>query len=155
MNDETEQKKSGKKNIFKVICTIVITLSVLYLILMMIGLLAFRPTIINKKSFSESEKSIIASELDIPVEKISIQKMRYTHARETDIYITVTTSSLDVLTSYEYQGKSIYDDDKPYYRKKGESPHDDIICVVKSEQPYELYFELIDTWNDNLYAVVK
>ena len=79
--------------------------------------------------------------------------MRYFSTRETSIYFTVSTSSLDILASYKYQGD--YYDDKPTYYKKGKDPHNDIICVVKSEQPYELYFILRDTWNTNLSNIVR
>ena len=154
MNIEQVMPEKEKNTPFKIICKVSLILAVTFVILRLISwlfiVIAFRP--LYKNHFSESEKLTIASELDVPAEKIAVKKMRYSHGQESCFNIYITASSLDVLDSYEYHGKNY--DDNPCYIKKDDDPHNDIYCTVTSEQPYELEFILL-TWNENLYDMIK
>ena len=154
MNAEQVIPEKEKNTPFKIICKVSLILAVIFVILRLISwvfiVIAFSP--LNKNTFSESEKLTIASELDVPAEKISVEKMRYSHGQESCFNIYITASSLDILNSYEYHGKNY--DDNSYYIKKDDNPHNDIYCTVTSEQPYQLEFILL-TWNENLYDMIK
>ena len=125
-----------------------ITIGLLFGILVLVLSLTWKPTILDKYSFSDSEKSIIASELNIPAHQISIDEMHYSHGKDSSFLIYVTASSLDVLSSYEYQGLQYYTN-KPYYNNS-----DGIVCTVDSEDPYKLTFSIND-WNKILYDLMK
>ena len=153
MDIEKKRSQTDKKKIFIIICVIVITLAASGSALYMLGLSSFKPTILDKDTFSESEKAVIAKELDIPADDISIKNMHLSHAKETFIRITLTAPSLDILSSYEYRGIGSYDNNI-HYLKKSDDPHEDIECIVRSEQPCELDFELSDTWNSNLRNLI-
>ncbi|MBQ8944975.1 MAG: hypothetical protein IJ050_10865 [Clostridia bacterium] len=154
MNAEQVIPEKEKNTPFKIICKVSLILAVTFVILRLISwvfiVIAFRP--LYKNHFSESEKLTIASELDIPAGKISVEKMRYSHGQESCFNIYITASSLDILDLYEYHGNNY--DDNSYYIKKDDDPDNDIYCTVTSGQPYQLEFILL-TWNENLYDMIK
>jgi len=150
MNDE-----KNKKSPLKIMCNVLFVIVIIFVVLRIIAwafiLIAFRP--LYKNNFSESEKLTIATELDVPAEKISVEKMEFSHGQESCFNIYITTSSLEILHSYEYNGKD-YDDKPRYLKKDNNDIHNNIYCTVNSEKPYELRFTLL-TWKENLYDMIK
>ena len=150
MNEET-QKNGILKSIGKALLILVTIFVLLRLLFYGLVMVAFAP--VEKKHFSEDEKAIIASEFDIPEGKISIEKLVFQNGRDSSFSIIVTTSSLNVLNSYEYQ----YEDSdgvSKYCKKDDDDPHRDIYCEVKNGQPYEMYFYTF-SWRPDLYDIVK
>ncbi|MBO5163997.1 MAG: hypothetical protein J6B75_06060 [Ruminococcus sp.] len=152
MNNDDKQFKSLKTKP-KIIISVLAVLLLLCGAIVLFLHTSFKPTVLNKQTFSDSDKAVISTELDIPDNDFSVKEMRFDHAKDSYFCVTVTTSSLDLLASYEYQRED--HNGNPYYVKKdNDDPHNDVVCTVISDQPYELDFEL-HNWNEKLYDVVK
>ena len=150
MNEET-QKDGILKSIGKALLILVAIFVLLCLLFYGFVMLAFAP--VEKKHFSADERAVIASEFDIPEGKISIEKLVFQNGRDSNFRITVTTSSLDVLNSYEYQYEDS-DGTLKYCKKDDDDPHRDIDCEVENGQPYEMEF-ITFSWRPDLYEMVK
>lgn len=144
-------KTAAKKKMKKFIIIGIIAAVVLVGLLVLSLYLTWRPTVLEKDTFTEGDKQVIAGVLDIPDERITVKHMKYTHAHDSYFCITVETDSTAVIGKYEPQenGK-----DTVYVKKDEEDPHGDITCTVKSENPFVLDFEL-HNWNKELYEIIK
>ena len=108
MNEKNEQNHLMSKKLFIICSGLLFVLVLIFGIILLFKNMLFKPAILNKTTFSEADKNIIAEELDISADKFTVEKMRFTHAKDSYFCITVKTSSLELLDSYEFQGNDNY-----------------------------------------------
>lgn len=146
-----ESKSIAKKKMRKLI-GIGIGAAVVLLGLLAVCLkLTWRPSVIEKDSFTEEDKKVIAGVLGIPDESLNIKHMKFSHAKDTYFCVTAKTDSMAVIGKYEPMEQN---GDTVYVRKDENDPHGDITCKVVSEDPLVMDFEL-HTWNRELYDIIK
>ncbi|WP_297958621.1 hypothetical protein [uncultured Ruminococcus sp.] len=146
------RKKS--KKLFMILLGLLLVVVLVFGVILLFKNMLFKPTILNKTTFSEADKNIIAEELDIPADKFTVEKMRFTHAKDSYFCITIKTSSLELLSLYEYKENDNYNNRPEYLKRDNNDPHNNIVCTVISNDPYELDFEL-HNWNKKLYSIIK
>ena len=154
MNEKNEQNHLMSKKLFIICSGLLFVLVLIFGIILLFKNMLFKPAILNKATFSEADKNIIAEELDISADKFTVEKMRFTHAKDSYFCITVKTSSLELLGSYEFQGNDNYNNRPKYLKRDINDPHNNIVCTVISNEPYELDFELHNC-NKKLYGIIK
>ena len=64
------------KKLFIICSGLLFVLVLIFGIILLFKNMLFKPAILNKATFSEADKNIIAEELDISADKFTVEKMR-------------------------------------------------------------------------------
>lgn len=94
-------KAKAFHSLIKIIIIAAVIAVLLFIILIVVLKMTWKPIEKDKTSFSASELSVVAAELSIPEEGLTISDMHYSHAKDSVFIFKGSSSSASFMDSFE------------------------------------------------------
>ncbi len=139
-----------EKKKYILIISILLTLIIILLLFILLIKYTYKPTISEKTNFSENETKQICDLLDVHSDKVNIDKLTLSHAKDTLFMIYISNLILeDIVPKYsEYE----IQDNKTHCIK---TDNHNIECILYKENGKDIAVFRLEYFNDNLYDMVK